>query len=384
MKKKILFVFHDSNPLSGATASMLEVVIQLSDSELYEVTVLLPDAKNGLHQILRALNISYIEERIYNVRYIKKSANNYINKLKSLVKISLNYSLALKLKLKLKKINYNLIYTNTSDVYVGAFLAKLLNVPHVWHIREFGIEDQSRDHFLGENNFYRLVSTSDKVVVISNALKNKLLSFYVPEDKLLTVYNDVTNKIGCFSKDYNYNNELSLLVVGTISEEKGHSFLVECIKAIKDKGLKVRLGIVGDDKTDYANTLKNEIAAVNCSDEITFLGYSSDVNRIRREYDIAIIASTAEAFGRVTVEAMHAKMIVVASNTGANPELVTHRENGFLFELGNVEQFSNIIFDIDRNRGLLESIGVEASIYSEQFSSHSAAKKVNSIISNLL
>ncbi len=378
MTKKILFVFHDSNPLSGATTSMLEIVAQLNKSELYEITALIPDAKGGIHSRLSQLDINYLEEKIYNVRYIKKPKNNYINEFKSFIKVALNYLLAIKLKLKEAK--FDLIYTNTSDTYVGAYLARKLNIPHIWHIREFGLEDQSREHFLGEKSFYRLVSTSSKVIVISNALKAKLISFKVPQDKIVMIYNDVANSIGCFNKNFNVNEPLSLLIVGTITKEKGHSFLFECIKYMNKKGFKVKLSIVGDDSTLYAKKLKSKIKDEGFSDSIRFLGYSSDVNRIRKDYDVAVIASKAEAFGRVTIEAMHAKMTVIASDCGANPELIKHSDNGFLFEEGNVEQFSEIVAHINANRDILHEVGSRAHKFAEQFSRKRAATEVDKIL----
>lgn len=380
MSKSVLFVFHDSNPLSGATTSMLEIVAQLKKNNLYEITALIPNAKGGLHSELSRLGINYLEEKIYNVRYIKKQKNNYINEFKSFIKTTLNYFLSI----KLKSAQFDLVYTNTSDVYVGVYLAKKLNVPHIWHIREFGLEDQNRDHFLGEKRFYRLVSTSCKVIVISNALKEKLLRFNVPQDRIAMIHNDVANTIGDFCKNYNMKEQLSLLIVGTITPEKGHQFLFECIKYMDVKGTKVKLSIVGDDTTDYAINLKNQIEIEGYTNSICFLGYSNDVNRIRKSYDVAVIASKAEAFGRVTIEAMHAKMVVVASDCGANPELIKHGENGFLFEEGSVEQFSEIIKNLNDNREILYEVGKKAHKFAEQFSKKQAAAKVDKIICEAL
>jgi glycosyltransferase involved in cell wall biosynthesis len=44
--------------------------------------------------------------------------------------------------------------------------------------------------------------------------------------------------------------------------------------------------------------------------------------------NIGLMCSRDEAFGRVTIEFMLHKMPVIASNSGANPELVINRING--------------------------------------------------------
>jgi glycosyltransferase involved in cell wall biosynthesis len=123
---------------------------------------------------------------------------------------------------------------------------------------------------------------------------------------------------------------------------------------------------------------------VGCDDKVDFLGYSSDVGNIRKDYDIAVVASKSEAFGRVTIEAMHSKMTVVASDCGANPELIENGKNGFLFEYGNIEEFARIISTLDKKRCLLEATGTQAHKDSSKFSSGQASNKINQTICNTL
>lgn len=380
--KKILFVFHDSNPKSGATASMLEVVNFINSLNVYHITALIPNHKSGLHRCLEDADIEYFEEEIFNVRFIKNSKLSVLYRFKSVVKVILNFVLAL--KLYRRKISYDIIYTNTSDVYIGAFLSKFLDVPHIWHIREFGIEDQNRDHFLGEKNFYNLVDKSSKVIAISNSLHSKLTKFGVKPNRMEVIYNDVSRGLVQYEREYNLYNPLSLLIVGSLSAEKGHDFLINCVKYMKDRGLEVKLGIVGDDTTDFARALFTRIKENACEEQITFHGYSTDVDKIRAKYDISVVASKSEAFGRVTIEAMHAKMTVLASDCGANPELITHGENGFLYKDSCLESFYSLLLSIDRNRGILKDVGEKAYQYSASFSSNRAAKKINDVILGLL
>jgi glycosyltransferase involved in cell wall biosynthesis len=383
VKKKVLFLFHDSNPLSGATASMLEVVTRLNTNAGYEVIALIPNTKFGLHDALDSQGIKYFEDTIYGVRHDRSKANILTKKLKSFLAIVLNFCIAI--KLAIRKGKFDLIYTNTSDIYIGVFLSKLTGVKHIWHIREFGIEDQNMTHFFGERSFYKFLNlTSSKVIVISNALKNKLNSFSVSESKIEMIYNDVTNKAEVDNKINNEKGELSLLIVGSIIDGKGHKFVIDCIAYMKSININVKLGIVGRDSGDYAVYLKRYMKQVGCDDKVDFLGYSSDVGNIRKDYDIAVVASKSEAFGRVTIEAMHSKMTVVASDCGANPELIENGKNGFLFEYGNIEEFARIISTLDKKRCLLEATGTQAHKDSSKFSSGQASNKINQTICNTL
>jgi len=319
----------------------------------------------------------------YNVRYINSTkGSNFLGKIKSVFKAFLNMLLAFEISLKYRDVD--LIYTNTSDIYVGYILSHLVRAPHIWHIREFGFEDQNRQHFMGEKRFYRLVGSSSKVITISKALKSKLIKYNVPDYKVKMVYNDVENKLKQFNKKYNLDKPLSLLFVGSITEEKGADFIFNSLLYCKSKGLKFKLSVVGDDNTAYSKNLKNKIFNSICKDDIEFLGYCKDVNEIRKEHDIALVASKAEAFGRVTIEAMHAKMLVIATNLGANPELIKNNENGFLFEDGNINEVYNLLLKIDKNRRLLEEFGSKAHEFSKQFSINAAAKKIDSELKKLI
>lgn len=55
------------------------------------------------------------------------------------------------------------------------------------------------------------------------------------------------------------------------------------------------------------------------------------------------MCSKNEGFGLVTVEYMLNKVAVVASNTGANKEIISNGENGLIYEYNNVNDLANKI-----------------------------------------
>ena len=62
-------------------------------------------------------------------------------------------------------------------------------------------------------------------------------------------------------------------------------------------------------------------------------------------YDIGVVCSASEGFGRVTVEYMLSKLVVVASNSGANPELLCNGEYGLLFRTFDEKDLSLVLVD---------------------------------------
>src|SRR5213078_3057476 len=69
----------------------------------------------------------------------------------------------------------NLVYSNSSVFAIGAMAATELDLPHVWHLREFG----NRDYDLWPDFGLRLsrlgFRTADATIFVSHALKRAIL-----------------------------------------------------------------------------------------------------------------------------------------------------------------------------------------------------------------
>jgi len=66
------------------------------------------------------------------------------------------------------------------------------------------------------------------------------------------------------------------------------------------------------------------------------------------------------------IEAMSLGRVIVASRSGAIPEVITHEENGLLFEAGNWSQLKTHINRLLDDSSLRKSLGVKASERSEE------------------
>ena len=101
------------------------------------------------------------------------------------------------------------------------------------------------------------------------------------------------------------------------------------------------------------------------------------MNEIRKEADVEIVPSNREAFGRVTIEAMFAGMPVIASDSGANPELVQHGRNGLLFQNGDKTDLAEKMSCFIENRESIEQMGKEAALFA--MNSFTAKKNADAI-----
>ncbi len=107
------------------------------------------------------------------------------------------------------------------------------------------------------------------------------------------------------------------------------------------------------------NRHKRLAVEAGVADRVHFLGSVDDAT-LRHCYqscDIFALPSDGEGFGIVYLEAAHYGKPVIAANSRAVPEVVTHNETGLLVDYGNVEQLAEAISVLCLNVGLREKFG---------------------------
>ena len=86
--------------------------------------------------------------------------------------------------------------------------------------------------------------------------------------------------------------------------------------------------------------------------------------------NLGLVCARDEAFGRVTIEMMYHRTPVIASKSGANPELIQEGKCGELYELFHPEQLADRIACFVQKPELLETYGAYAQRYAiDNFSS---------------
>lgn len=181
----------------------------------------------------------------------------------------------------------------------------------------------------------------DLFITPSQFMKNKLVEFSWPEDKIKVIVNpfsaDLINQdVPAQSKsDY-------LLYFGRLSQEKGLETLITAAKLSQQK-----IKIVGSGPEE--NNLRTQVAKQKAS--VEFLGFKEG-NELR---DIILGAKAVvvpsiwyENMPLSMLEALSLGKVVIASKIGGLPEIIKDGENGYLFEAGSAQ-------DLTRAFSLLET-----------------------------
>lgn len=247
----------------------------------------------------------------------------------------------------------DIIHTNSARNDLGCILYEKYNIPHVMHIREFGEEDF--DCCIYRRNYYSyLNSHCDRFIAISEAVRDSWVKKGIDKEKVNVIYNGILIN-GMKPKGTAISEKLRMVIVGGICETKGQKDCVEALHLIAKNELKnISLDIIGWSDPRYENELKILVDTYGLNENVNFLGARDDVHRLLSNYDLGLMCSKSEGFGRVTAEYMFAGLAVIASNTGANPELVENGVTGLLYNKNNIKELANAILRFYYDRRMLK------------------------------
>lgn len=170
-----------------------------------------------------------------------------------------------------------------------------------------------------------------------------------------------------------------LLFVGRLEPEKEPLIAVQ---AAARAGSGFQLWVAG------AGSLESEVRTMGdalLGPRFRFIGFSEDVAGLYAQARALVLPSTSDAFGLVAIEAMRSRLPVVASRSGALPELVDATV-GRLFEPGDVEDLAAALAEVMAGDGSTASrLGARArSRYLSRFQAGPMAERTADVYAGLL
>ena len=104
-----------------------------------------------------------------------------------------------------------------------------------------------------------------------------------------------------------------------------------------------------------------------------------------RSMDIFVLSSSSESFPNALLEAMACGCCVIGSRVGGVPELITHGENGLLFDSGDAAGLADALVSVIQNDGLRRRLATQAARTArEQFPIETAVAGIQSLYRALL
>lgn len=247
----------------------------------------------------------------------------------------------------MKRNGITAVYNNTIDGLYAPFAARLARIPCLWHVREV-----KPKNLWGRKLFaWLLRCLPDRVVFSSN---NTLLAYAErPFAHWQVVYNGI--KLPAFPLRHTQDT-VTVGFVGQLVALKRPERFLKAFALAQQSCPNLRSVIVGDGPLlEKMRQLADELGI---TPDVEIKGYLNSMLDLYASFDILVLTSDAESFGRVLVEAMASGCPVIASRVGGVPEVVENGQTGFLVDPDDIPAYAEKIIQLAQDTELRQCLGL--------------------------
>ncbi len=239
---------------------------------------------------------------------------------------------------------------------LGGIAARLCGIPCVLSRRVDNTES-----VLVAKLKYRLY---DRIITISEAIKNVLLKAQVPAAKIICVRSAVDaeqyDRI-CEREKFNqlFGVSKEHVVIGMLAQfipRKGHRYLLEALPEVMEKYPGIKVLLFG--KGPLLDQVQSEIKQRNLQDIVMIAGFRSDLSSWLCCLDILVHPAEMEGLGVSLLQAAAAGVPIIGSRAGGIPEVIRDGENGLLIEPGDVQGLRDAMLDLLSDSKLRRKMGL--------------------------
>lgn len=361
-KKKILFIVQLPPPIHGASLRNRVVFQHINKSNLFQL-------------------------KLIDLKFNKKLDD--IEKI-TFSKILISIKIIFQIFRSCLTNRYSLAYLTLSPQGVAFYrdllfvtVLKLFKIPLLYHIRVLGIARYPKRELL-----YKFVFNRTNVICLSSTAANDVKPVF--DDTPIIVNNGIIDPI----KEYGLVRKDSfgkhLLFLSNLFISKGVFDLIEACRLLKDRNIRFKLTIVGDETSEvYLADLRSYILSEGLCDCIKVKGplYGLKKFEVLMKADIFCFPSyyEKENFPGVILEAMSCSLPVVSYRHSSVPEMIHDGKEGLLVELRDIKGLAMALECLLLNSALREKIGNNArKLYEEKFTLEIFENNMMSVFQNLV
>jgi glycosyltransferase involved in cell wall biosynthesis len=276
--------------------------------------------------------IPYVILSYYDPIYPRlKKVSNFVLFMPRLVRTIFSNHCATKKIIKLsKEYQAQLLHSNVGPIFIGYRAAKILNIPHVWHLREYQDLDFNMSTLYSKETFLKkLYDQVNHPIAISKGIVNH---FSLINNAPRLIYNGILSKN---DTQFIEKKEKYFLFVGRLTEGKGINALLMAFSEFKKRNQtrfkEYKLYLAGQNN-EYLPALLSFVKDNNIADDVVFLGQRDDVSNLMAKAIALIVPSVYEGFGRITAEAMFNGCFVIGYDAAGTKEIIESINCGVLYK----------------------------------------------------
>jgi glycosyltransferase involved in cell wall biosynthesis len=223
---------------------------------------------------------------------------------------------------------------------------------------------------------------ADAIVGVSESVC-RIIRQKIIGNKVYKVYNGVDTLLFNQKKKKN-GEEFCIVSVGNLIPIKGHYYLIESVKRLISKGIKVKLKIIGEGPCKQELINQSHINGIR--EKVEFAGPLSydEVVEAMQNADMFVLPSYFESFGCVYLEAMSTGTVTLGCNCYGPSEIIENHKNGELINPKDSESICEAIEKVIRDKNYKKKLEENAVIRAKEFSWEASAKSLLAVYKKIV
>ena len=360
--KKITILYPFQGKTFGGGHVSIISMLKLLDKKRFKPIILIHE-KGILKKILEQENINYITETKIKIVKSNSIKDFFFNSMKNFLRI----------RKLLNEEKIDIIHCNDGRMHATWNIPTLLSGrKFIWHMRS---RDDSRRLV-----FYSVFA--NKILSISNYCKKNL-------PPILNKRVKVVKNFFSFSipKVFPQKNKKKIIsYVANFKAQKRPELFFEIANAILNSGRKdINFHIFGIYSLNEQNELMKIIHNRVHKKKINFMGHKFPIGPWIRKSILTVSLGHNEGFGRVLIESMLNKSLVIATSGGGHDEIIRNGKNGIIIESNDTKLIARKILFYIKNKAVTKKITDNAFIYSNKnFVKNNTPKHIEKIYETIL
>jgi glycosyltransferase involved in cell wall biosynthesis len=352
-RKKILFL-HASLDRGGAE-KLRHILLKNIDRERYDIRLCCISHKGEIGREIEQLGYEVDELGLdHNFKNIKTT-----------------FSIRKYLKLR----NIDILHTSLFDAnFHGRIAAFLCGIPHV-------ITEEHSEHYQYQNIKYLphivsdfiLAGKTKFIVACSETLRRDIIKKErLPERKVVVINNCIDPSMhrvneprDVIRKRLGIGEETVFITVASLSNRKGHEYLIDALGEIKRSGKFFKCILAGDGP--MKRMLYDKCSDNGLLDTVIFLGNIKDATDYLNASDVFILPSLFEGMPLVIIEAMLMGMGCIVTDVGSIRELINDNVNGIIVPPADRERLKKAVLFCLENKNIMKDFGLRSKEIAQKY-----------------
>jgi len=374
MKTKVIWLIDGLGP--GGAEQLMTTLLKFFDREQYEMRICALQDR-GSDIIIQKLKHLGIPVDFVYIKHLRDPLNIF-------------HILAY-----LKEHQPDIIHTQLefSDT-LGNIAAKLLGIPSVSTLHTIELpQTGTSTYWRHQLRWFSLRNFCARIIAVSDKTREHHIRYgKLPQNKTVTLYNGIDlNKFQNINmqsleekrQSLNHLTESQIIcTVAVLREPKGIQYMIKALPTIIENIPNATYLVIGDGA--YKQELQSLAKECDVEEHVIFAGHRTDIPELLALSEVFVLPTLGDALPTVLIEAMAAKIPIVASEVGGVPEIVTHEKTGLLIPPADSSKLANACLQILQSETLAKELTLNAfEVVQQKFNVQSQVKQLSDIYQQL-